>query len=122
VQDQDDVSAIWDKKLSATEIEEIAEASRSGHVDSIGRAATETTEVQATRRVWDNPVLWREICTWAYGRKILIIRIAYISMSLLALFSLNKNLADIEAGTTLVGLETIIPPVASSIAPLFLVS
>ncbi|MBT6846136.1 MAG: ABC transporter permease [Planctomycetaceae bacterium] len=119
VQDHDDVSAIWDKQLSA---EEIAEASRGGHVDSIGRAATETTEVQATRRVWDNPVLWREICTWAYGRKILIIRIAYICMSLLAFFSLNKNLADIEAGATLVGLETIIPPVASSIAPLFLVS
>ena len=119
VQDHDDVSAIWDKQLSA---EEIAEASRGGHVDSIGRAATETTEVHATRRVWDNPVLWREICTWAYGRKILIIRIAYICMSLLAFFSLNKNLADIEAGATLVGLETIIPPVASSIAPLFLVS
>jgi ABC-type transport system involved in multi-copper enzyme maturation permease subunit len=122
VQDQDDLLAIWDKKLSAVEIEEIAEASRGGHVDSIGRAATETTEVQATRRVWDNPVLWREICTWAYGRKILIIRIAYVSMSLLALFSLNKNLADIETGVTLVGLETIIPPVALSIAPLFLVS
>jgi ABC-type transport system involved in multi-copper enzyme maturation permease subunit len=30
-----------------------------------------------TRAVWDNPVLWREICTWAYGKRILVIRLAY---------------------------------------------
>ena len=30
-----------------------------------------------TRHVWDNPVLWREIRTWAYGRKILVIKLAY---------------------------------------------
>ncbi|HEX4414072.1 MAG TPA: hypothetical protein VH107_10625, partial [Lacipirellulaceae bacterium] len=29
------------------------------------------------RRVWDNPVLWREIRTWAYGKRIIVIRIAY---------------------------------------------
>ena len=31
-----------------------------------------------TRHVWDNPILWREVCTWAYGRKILIIRLVYL--------------------------------------------
>lgn len=30
-----------------------------------------------TRQVWDNPILWREICTWAYGRKVLVVRIGY---------------------------------------------
>jgi len=30
-----------------------------------------------TREVWDNPVLWREIRTWAYGKRILVIRLAY---------------------------------------------
>lgn len=29
------------------------------------------------RPVWDNPVLWREVRTWAYGKKILIIKLAY---------------------------------------------
>jgi ABC-type Na+ efflux pump permease subunit len=29
------------------------------------------------RSVWDNPILWREIRTWAYGKRILIIRLAY---------------------------------------------
>lgn len=29
------------------------------------------------RLVWDNPILWRETRTWAYGKRILIIRLAY---------------------------------------------
>jgi hypothetical protein len=29
------------------------------------------------RPVWDNPILWREVRTWAYGKRILIIRLAY---------------------------------------------
>lgn len=33
-----------------------------------------------TRRVWDNPILWREICTWAYGKKILIVRAFYLAL------------------------------------------
>jgi ABC-type transport system involved in multi-copper enzyme maturation permease subunit len=29
------------------------------------------------RPVWDNPILWREVRTWAYGKKIILIRLAY---------------------------------------------
>ena len=32
----------------------------------------------AVRHVWDNPVIWREICTQAYGKKMWIIRAAYL--------------------------------------------
>ena len=32
------------------------------------------------REVWDNPILWREICTWAYGKKVIVIRLAYLAM------------------------------------------
>ncbi len=31
-----------------------------------------------SRRVWDNPILWREIRTWAYGKKIIVVRLAYL--------------------------------------------
>ena len=41
-----------------------------------------------TRRVWDNPVIWREIRTWAYGRKILVVRLAYLALFALAAASL----------------------------------
>jgi ABC-type transport system involved in multi-copper enzyme maturation permease subunit len=30
-----------------------------------------------TRPVWDNPIIWREVRTWVYGKKILLIRLAY---------------------------------------------
>src|SRR4029079_16304709 len=32
------------------------------------------------RSVWDNPILWREVCTWAYGRKVVIVRLVYVSL------------------------------------------
>jgi ABC-type transport system involved in multi-copper enzyme maturation permease subunit len=42
-----------------------------------------------TRRVWDNPIIWREIRTWAYGRKTLFIRLAYLVLFALAAGSLH---------------------------------
>jgi len=41
-----------------------------------------------TRHVWDNPVIWREMRTWAHGRKILIVRLAYLVLFALAAGSL----------------------------------
>lgn len=32
------------------------------------------------RPVWDNPVLWREVRTWAYGKKIVVVRLAYLAL------------------------------------------
>lgn len=42
-----------------------------------------------TREVWDRPVLWRELCTWAYGRKILVVRVVYILLFCLAVVGLH---------------------------------
>lgn len=57
----------------AEDEEKTAEQARAGHVDARVR-----TVDQSSRPVWDNPVLWREMCTWAYGRKVLIMRLAYV--------------------------------------------
>jgi ABC-type transport system involved in multi-copper enzyme maturation permease subunit len=43
-----------------------------------------TFRTQRTRAVWDNPIIWREIRTWAYGRKLLAIRLAYLLLFALA--------------------------------------
>ncbi|MFM9114993.1 MAG: ABC transporter permease [Planctomycetota bacterium] len=59
------------------------EQARLGHVDARVR-----TERATSRAVWDNPVLWREMRTWAYGRKVLFIRLAYVLLFLLAAVSL----------------------------------
>ncbi|MGB7345106.1 MAG: hypothetical protein WBD20_12905 [Pirellulaceae bacterium] len=51
------------------------EPETSDEVDA--NATPESWKVRAPRRVWDNPILWREVCTWAYGRKIVLIRVAF---------------------------------------------
>ncbi|WP_044256691.1 ABC transporter permease [Rhodopirellula sp. SWK7] len=35
-------------------------------------------KVRQPRHVWDNPILWREVRTWAYGRKIILIRAVFV--------------------------------------------
>jgi len=39
--------------------------------------ATRLAPVRPPRKIWDTPVLWREICTRAYGRKMVFIKLAY---------------------------------------------
>ena len=46
-----------------------------------------------TRHVWDNPIIWREMRTWAYGRKILIVRLVYLVLFALAAGSLYWMIA-----------------------------
>ena len=37
-----------------------------------------------TRNIWSNPIIWREICTRAYGRKVFFIKLAYLVVFLFA--------------------------------------
>ncbi len=65
---------------------------------------TSREKVPKTRHVWDNPIIWREVCTWAYGRKILIVRLAYLLFFALAAASLywvvagDLSMAGVGAG------------------------
>jgi ABC-type Na+ efflux pump permease subunit len=92
-----------------------AEAARAGHVDARVRVVD-----GKSRQVWDNPVLWREVCTWAYGRKVLVIKGVYwVLFALVALaiyWSIQSGAAYQRAS------ETIIPATAQSMAPFFLIS
>jgi len=47
-------------------------------VDEPARARSVHAAPGKTRNVWNNPVLWREIRTWAYGRRILVIRLGFL--------------------------------------------
>ncbi|HUY31299.1 MAG TPA: hypothetical protein VMV69_00855 [Pirellulales bacterium] len=54
--------------------------SREARRDTMPQDAAATPSARQkgrTRQVWDNPILWREMRTWAYGRKILVVRLAY---------------------------------------------
>ena len=73
----------------------------------------------STRRVWDNPILWREVCTWAYGRKVLVIRVGYLFLFCMAAAGLVHSLA---AGESAHPAESLIPAAAFPLAPFCLVS
>jgi ABC-type Na+ efflux pump permease subunit len=92
-----------------------ADAARAGHVDARVRTIN-----QKSREVWDNPVLWREMCTWAYGRKVIVIRLAYIALLGLAIagiyFAIQSGAAYARAN------EAIIPITAWPVGLLALVS
>jgi ABC-type transport system involved in multi-copper enzyme maturation permease subunit len=66
-----------------------------------------------TRQVWDNPIIWREIATWAYGRRVLAIRVAYLVLAALAAAVLY---APLKAGTLDASLA------ATVLVPLFVLS
>lgn len=65
------------------------------------------------RRVWDNPILWREICTWAYGKKVVIVRIAYLAV-FVACTAATVGALRTESS----GYGASLPPAAQSLLPL----
>ena len=91
------------------------ELARSSHID-----ARQERPESPSREVWDNPVLWREVCTWAYGRKVLVIKAVYWLVFLLAAagvyWTIHTGAAYLRAS------ETIVPAPARPLAPFFLVS
>lgn len=106
-------SSFGSSVLGASELS--AEAARAGHVDARVRVVD-----QKSRQVWDNPVLWREVCTWAYGRKVLVIKGVYwllFALVALAIYSSIQSGAAYQRAS-----ETIIPPTAQPLAPFFLLS
>jgi hypothetical protein len=98
-------TSIWGEEHDAA-----AEGARSARA----AAAAPRDTVCRSRPVWDNPVVWREIATWAYGRKILIIRLAYLTLFALAAGRLAWMVWHAQ---------TISRPVAmATLGPLFLLS
>lgn len=54
-------------------------------LDDDRTAAPVPSKTVTSREVWDNPIIWREIRTWAYGRKMLIVRMAYLLLFVAAM-------------------------------------
>lgn len=79
-------------------------------------------KVRAPRPMWNNPVLWREICTWAYGRKLLIIRLAYVGLFVAAMLGLYWTVASGAALQRSRLADELIPISARILTPFFVVS
>ncbi len=120
--DENEQASIWGAEHDIKQLakanpdkQQVAEAARSGHVDARSKSAA-----TKSREVWDNPILWREMCTWAYGRKVLIIRLAYLVFFAMAAGALYWAISSGTATTR--SAAGVIPAVASFLSPFFLVS
>ncbi|MBQ9371058.1 MAG: ABC transporter permease [Thermoguttaceae bacterium] len=51
------------------------------------------------REVWDNPILWREMRTRAYGRKTFLVGLIYFVLFVLAAYSLHTTFATVATPT-----------------------
>ena len=102
--------------FATADADEESQAQPSRHIDDRERKVS-----QQSRNVWGNPVLWREVCTWAYGRKIILIRLAYWLMAGFVFFGLRWLIQ--QQGTTLLSVATgELSPIAKLIGPFMLVS
>jgi ABC-type transport system involved in multi-copper enzyme maturation permease subunit len=77
------------------------------------------------RHVWDNPILWREVRTWAYGRKILVVRAAYVLLVAIAAAGLYAGITAAEPTSRMASTspdQTIITAEAKPLVPILVVS
>lgn len=79
-------------------------------------------KARAPRTMWTNPVLWREVRTWAYGRKLLLIRLSYFLLFMIAVAALHWS---VQSGVALQRsrlAEELLPATAKVLAPFFVIS
>ncbi len=69
------------------------------------------------RPVWDNPILWREIRTWAFGKKILLIRLAYWAV----FAACAAAVASLASGSGVTSEGEAIPPAVKPLVALLVV-
>ncbi len=79
-------------------------------------------KVRAPRRMWNNPVLWREVRTWAYGRKLLMIRLAYMLLFVAAVGALYWSVSSGVALQRSRLSDELIPTSARILAPFMAIS
>ena len=70
----------------------------------VAGAARDAAPVRAGRTVWDNPVLWREIRTRAYGRRAILIKLAFVVLCAAAAFLVPADASAGVTGSVLLGL------------------
>lgn len=61
------------------------------------------------RHVWDNPILWRETRTLAYGRRMLVIRLAYLALAALAGLAVHQMIHSPQGLTRNVAAAALAP-------------
>lgn len=113
-QEETSPSSIWGAEHDLAQ--EAAEKARAEHVD-----ARRSQRPSRSRPVGTNPVLWRETSTWAYGRKVLVVRAGYLLLFAMTWLTLGWTLDESTARSRRAAAE-IVPATAKPLAPFFVVS
>jgi ABC-type transport system involved in multi-copper enzyme maturation permease subunit len=71
----------------------IAALARSNSANAAAAEAVSARGLRRSRSVSDNPVLWREVHTWAYGRRVLLIRLVYVLICAASWWGLARTAA-----------------------------
>lgn len=116
IEEESPRTSIWSNDAEAGEADS-AELARRGHVDERMRGSQGTI-----RQVWNNPVLWREICTWAYGRKVILIRFAYAILLAGAVIGLSQAARQARTSWQADEAGVQLPAASRYFAPIVLVS
>lgn len=66
------------------------------------KTTADTTSRTRHRRVWDNPVTWKEIVTRGYGRRMIWIKLAYVALVVLIGAGIGRGASD----TLILGMVT----------------
>jgi hypothetical protein len=75
------------------------------------------------RRVWDNPILWREVRTWAFGKRVLFIRFAYLVVAMLCTAAVIAAVGESGRQATAAGLAPeVVPLTALMVVSLLLIN
>lgn len=77
-----------------------------------GQDAAPAARDRSSRRVWDNPILWREVRTRAYGTRPVLIKAAYLAISAALLLLLWMRPPDPDAASPAFAVAGAVAPAA----------
>jgi ABC-type transport system involved in multi-copper enzyme maturation permease subunit len=104
---------VWNPSREAAPRQEETPPAELQHAAGLETPANIHDARQKTRPVWNNPILWREVQTWAYGRRMLLVKFAYVLTFAAACYGLYRMRAGAVLGTE---------SIAAIVVPLLVVS
>ncbi len=79
-------------------------------------SAEQAAAFRPARKVWSNPILWREICTRAYGRMIILVRLAWLALFAVAVVGIVREAAAARPDRFAVAMAVVPMALASLVA------
>ncbi|MBU6275349.1 MAG: ABC transporter permease [Planctomycetes bacterium] len=79
-------------------------------------AEREAAAFRPARRVWRNPILWRETCTRAYGRMLILVRLAWLALFAVAVAGILREAGSPRPDRLAVAIAVIPMALASLVA------